>query len=111
MKKKSVVSDYILWTTVVIVALTLISVITTMYYKSKKVAQDNPIPDVNLLKNQIYAVKTPQGIYKISLNQQLKIDNVKTLKFVIKDGDGNVICTCYYRKNGLVCDNNCTVSS
>ncbi|MEO2154217.1 MAG: hypothetical protein ABGW69_00240, partial [Nanoarchaeota archaeon] len=109
LKNSSVVGNYILWIAVIVFAITAISYITIMYQKSKNVALNNPIPDVTLLKNNIQVIKAPNGLYKISLDQSFKVDNAKSLELIIKDEDGNIICTCYYKQTGLVCDNNCSV--
>ena len=93
----------------VLLAISAIYYIVQVFHKEKNVATNTQLPEVTILKDNSQVIKTPEG-YKIVLDQTLKIDNLKDLELKIKDENGNTICTCYYKKQGLVCDN-CTVES
>ena len=108
LKKKSVLADYILWTAVLLIAVTAIYFVYDSFKKSKEKAKEVKQPEVISLGGNIEVVKTENG-YKILIDKEFKLVGVKVFYFKIKDENGNTICTCHYKKNGdIVCDN-CTV--
>ena len=105
---KSVLSDYILWISVLLLAIVAIFFIYDLFTQSKTKAKEVKQPEVLPLGGNIEVVKTKEG-YKVLVKKEFKLTNVKTFYFKIKDENGNTICTCYYKKTGeLICDS-CTV--
>jgi hypothetical protein len=108
MRKKSVVSDYILWVSVLLIGIAAVTFVYNIYLKSKTKAEEVKQPQAVSLGGNIEVVKTNEG-YKILVKKEFKLSNVGTFYFKVKDDNGDTICTCYYQKTGsLVCDN-CSV--
>ncbi len=108
-KNSNVVANYLFLISILIVGIILIVLTIKIYHKEKKIGENLGEVDVKEIGSSYTLVKTPND-YKIRIKEELLVSNLQDLKFVIKDEEGNVICTCYYQKkiSSLVCDN-CSV--
>jgi len=109
MRKSNVVANYLFILSIILIGIVLITYVLGIYKKGKETKEYLGEMDVKELSSSYYLIESPEG-YKVRIKKELLVSNLQDLKFVLKDEEGNIICTCYYNKkiNNLNCDN-CTV--
>ena len=109
MRKSNVVANYLFILSIILIGIVLITYVLGIYKKGKETKEYLGEMDVKELSSSYYLIESPEG-YKVRIKKELLVSNLQDLKFVLKDEEGDIICTCYYNKkiNNLNCDN-CTV--
>ena len=108
-KKSQLVSSYMLYAAVIIIAVSAIIYINSIYKKGKEIAKENSNVLVEDLGGYVKAYEG-NGLYKIRFKQEFFLKDYTDLELKIKDEEGKVICNCYFiNNNDLLCQGNCSL--